>query len=281
MDAPPPVALPTTPSPPTSKPKRKTVEQVLETVSASRLQLFHQCRLKFFFRYVLGLQKPRPSALFMGSMVHSVLQSWNLARWRTGKADNDTLKQKLEDDWKAEQIKLPVTWEPGEEQDTKADSWSLFQIYLQQTPIALDEKPEGVEVKLDVDLKYRGLPRLVGIIYLVRSGGRIVDFKTSSQTPNADKAEQMHETQLSCYSVLYREATGRMEGGRELHHLVKLKTPKIVITQFPPMTYKQQTRLFRIMDSYVDGVQREDWVPSPSPMSCACCEYYGECRAWS
>jgi len=29
-----------------------------ETVSASRLGLFLQCRLKFFFRYVLKLQKP-------------------------------------------------------------------------------------------------------------------------------------------------------------------------------------------------------------------------------
>jgi CRISPR/Cas system-associated exonuclease Cas4 (RecB family) len=275
-------ASPTTPSIPTPKPrpKPKTIEQVLETVSASRLQLFHQCRLKFFFRYVTCLVKPRTSALFMGSMVHSVLQSWNLSRWRTGTFDLAKLKAEMDQNWTKEQLKQSITWDLGEEQEAKAESWTLFEIYLKHTPIALDEKPEGVEVALEVDLKDRGLPRLVGIIDLVRKGGRIVDFKTASVTPNSDKAEHMHELQLSCYSILYREATGQKEGGRELHHLVKLKTPKIVISEFPPMTNKQESRLFRILESYVNGVQGEDWVPSPNPMSCACCEYFNECRLY-
>jgi putative RecB family exonuclease len=108
-----------------------------------------------------------------------------------------------------------------------------------------------------------------------------VDFKTSSVTPNAEKAEHLHEVQLSCYALLYRESTGHMESGRELHHLVKLKTPKIVISEFGPMTEKQKVRLFWIMESYVAGIEREDWVPSPNPMSCACCEYFNECKAWS
>lgn len=265
----------------TSLPLAKPVDEVLKTVSASRLQLFHQCRLKFYFRYVLRLAKPRTSALFFGSMVHSVLQSWNLTRWRIGQVDQDALKQKLESEWIQDQKKQPVTWEAGEEQKAKADSWSLFETYLQQTPITLDERPEGVEVSLEVDLTNRGLPRLIGILDLVRKGGRIVDFKTASTTPTREKVEHMHEVQLSCYSLLYRASTGRTEGGRELHHLVKLKTPKVVITEFPPMTQQQEIKLFRIMESYVNGIQNEDWIPSPSPMSCACCEFFKECRNWS
>ena len=35
------------------------VEKILrEPVSASRINLFHSCRLKFYFRYVLKLNKP-------------------------------------------------------------------------------------------------------------------------------------------------------------------------------------------------------------------------------
>lgn len=216
----------------------------------------------------------------MGSMVHSVLQSWNLARWRTGKVDNDALKQKLEEHWIKEQEKQTVTWDPGEEATTKTDSWSLFELYLQQTPISLNEKPEAVEVLLEADLGHYGFPKLVGVLDLVRTPGRIVDFKTSSSTPNAAKAQHMHETQLSCYSLLYRQATGRRETALELHHLVKLKAPKLVVSTFGPMTEQQRTRLFKIMESYVNGIQNEDWVPSPSPMFCACCEYFNECRRW-
>lgn len=65
---------------------------------------------------------------------------------------------------------------------------------------------------------------LVGIIDLVRPGGKIVDFKTSSTTPQPDRSSHQNELQLTCYGVLYREATGVMESGFELHHLVKLKT---------------------------------------------------------
>jgi len=40
-----------------------TVEEIIchlqKQVSASRLTLFLQCRLKFFFRYVAGLTKPK------------------------------------------------------------------------------------------------------------------------------------------------------------------------------------------------------------------------------
>jgi len=147
--------------------------------------------------------------------------------------------------------------------------------------ISLDEKPEAVDVSMEADLSHHGLPKLIGIIDLVRKGGRIVDFKTSSTTPNPEKVEHLHETQLSSYAVLYRDAVGKKESGLELHHLVKLKTPKLVVSSFPPMTESQKTRLFRIMESYQEGVERRDWIPSPSPMTCACCEYFNECRKWS
>jgi putative RecB family exonuclease len=85
---------------------------------------------------------------------------------------------------------------------------------------------------------------------------------------------------LSCYSVLYRDATGKKESGIELHHLVKLKTPKVVITALGPMTETRQARLFRAMESYQDGLSRRDFVPSPG-IHCSCCEFFNSCRAWS
>jgi hypothetical protein len=120
----------------------------------------------------------------------------------------------------------------------------------------------------------------VGILDLVRPGGKIVDFKTAGQTPNPEKAVHLHETQLSVYGVLYRESTGKRESGFELHNLVKLKTPKLVVVTAPSMTEQQRTRLFKQLESYLEGVRREDWVPSPSPMSCSTCEFFNQCRKW-
>jgi CRISPR/Cas system-associated exonuclease Cas4 (RecB family) len=257
------------------------IQQLHQTVSASRLNTWQSCRLKFYFRYVLKIKRAQSSAQYVGSMVHLVLQNWNMARWRKQSIQTEVFQQQFELDWQLKQQESPIRWDTDEEADAKKESWSLVETYLKNTPIQPDEMPEAVEVAVEADLSHHGLPRLIGIIDLVRQGGRIVDFKTTGQTPNPEKAGHLNETQLSCYSVLYRETTGSKEKGLELHHLVKLKTPKLVIASLPPMTEPQETKLFRIMESYQAGLERKDWIPSPSPMSCACCEYFNECRRWS
>lgn len=88
------------------------------------------------------------------------------------------------------------------------------------------------------------------------------------------------EGQTTGYAVLYREATGSAESGIEIHTLVKTKSPKLIVTELPPPTETQITRLFRGIESYVAGLEREDFVPSPG-LQCASCEFFNECRRWS
>ncbi len=260
----------------TPKPGRSK-EQLLESISASRLNCFHTCRLQFFFRYVQGIQHRKSASLHIGTVVHSLLQSWNQARWRKTELTTERLQAQFEKEW----LEEPINWEGEDEPALKAQAWDLFRAYLEKTPIKPDERVEAIEVWVEADLSKRGLTTLIGYIDLVREGGIVVDYKTAAKTPGEEKAVHLHEIQMASYGVLYREATGQKEGGIELHHLIKLKKPKIVITALGIMTEGQQSRLFRVIESYLEGVQREDWVPSPSIMSCACCEYFNQCRRWS
>ena len=263
-------------------PARKPVvpaDDLTSVVSASRLNTFHSCRLKFYFRYVLELVKPGSAALFVGKAVHAALQQWSTARWRGQEHDAPALREGFLMSWVTGQEAEPVAWEADEDhQQEKA--WGLVEMYLRDTPVPAEEKPEAVEVRVEADLARHGLPTLVGIIDLVRPGGRIVDFKTSAATPNAEQVVHRNEIQLTAYGLLYREATGRPESGFELHHLVKTKVPKLVVSEAPATTESQHAKLFRLIESYVDGVEREDYVPSPG-LQCASCEFLGECRAWS
>ena len=152
--------------------------------------------------------------------------------------------------------------------------------YFIQTPIKADEKPEAVEVRVEADLSSHGLPTLVGVLDLVRAGGRIVDFKLVGKSPDAKQVVHVHEVQLTCYSLLYRDATGRKESALELHHLVKTKAPKLIVSSLPPASESQHTRLFRQIESYQAGLERRDFVPSPG-FHCAGCEYFTECRLWN
>ena len=132
---------------------------------------------------------------------------------------------------------------------------------------------------MEADLSGHGLPLLVGVIDLVRAGRRIVDFKTSARKPDVELLAHTNETQTTSYGLLYREATNSNENGIEIHHLIKTKQPKVMVNELGPVTEAQITRLFRVIEAYLKGVAREDFVPSPG-VQCAACEFFNECRAW-
>jgi hypothetical protein len=269
---------PALPPDPVIPSKGRTIQELLATVSPSRLSTFLQCRLKFFFRYVSGISKPPSPALHVGTAVHAVLQQWNRARWRGVPMNAAAVDQEMEIAWNNQRgDDQPVNWD-GKEEVHWESALALVTAYLRDTPIPATEKPEAVEVGVEMKLGV-GLPTLVGIIDLVRQGGRIVDFKTSGQTPNPDKVRHTTEIQTTSYGMLYRATTGKLESAVEIHTIVKLKTPKVVITESPSVTDRQIDRFNRLIASYVRGVAQEDWVPSPG-LQCVACEFFNECRRW-
>lgn len=259
--------------------EKDRIAELQQTISASRLSLWLGCKLKFYFRYVLQTQKAPTPSMHCGSAIHAVLQAWNMSRWRREPFVTERFKGVFDEQWKTLQTEAPIRWEDGEEEVERLSAWRSLEHYFTETPIKADEKPEAVEVAVSADLGKHGLPVLIGVVDLIRAGGRITDFKVTSKSPNAELVAHLHETQLTAYSVLYRDATGRQEGGRELHHLVRTKAPKCIITSMPPATEQQVTRLFRAMESYQEGVARQDFVPSPG-FACMGCEFINECKRW-
>jgi len=218
------------------------------------------------------------SALFVGKAVHHALQQWSNRRWKGQPYSAEDIRTGFDLNWTASQEQEPVVWEDMKEEVAQKDkSWGLVEMYLRETPVPPDERPEAVEVLVESDLSQHGLPTLRGVIDLVRPGGVIVDYKTTATTPNEDQVLHRNEIQLSAYGLLYQAATGVKAKGMELHHLVKTKVPKLVVTRHKPTTEKQRGKLFRAIESYLGGVQREDWVPSPG-LQCSACEYFQECR---
>jgi len=63
----------------------------------------------------------------------------------------------------------------------------------------------------------------------------LIDYKSAARSPSEGMAENQHATQLACYALLYRSATGERETGFELHHLIKTKVPKVIISTYGPM----------------------------------------------
>ena len=181
--------------------------------------------------------------------------------------------------WLAGQAGEPVYWDgAADEEEQKRVGWRLLETFFRESPLRDAGKPDAVEVRVEADLSRHGLPTLVGVLDLVQHQ-TVVDFKTSASTPNADRAVLVHATQATAYSLLYRHNTDRQERGVELHHLVKLKQSKLVVIALPAVGEREQSRLFRVVDSYVEGLARRDFFPSTG-LQCAACEFFAECAAW-
>ncbi len=262
---------------PASRTAPRTIDALLATVSASRLSTWAQCRLKFWFRYLSGITRPKPPALHLGGAVHETLKGWNRARWHGESPSLKILHDVYTASWERLKSEDPVDFH-GEESDQRETGWKLLDCYFRESPIPADEKPEGVEVRVEADLG-TDLPRLVGVLDLVRPRGRIVDFKTSGKSPEPAMTAHVTDLQLTGYGLLYRAATGRQESGSEIHSLIKTKAPKLVVTSIPAADPTRIARLRAVARSYVDGLERQDFVPSPG-FGCAGCEYFVECRAW-
>ena len=250
----------------------------LEYISASRVNCWASCRRKFFFRYIKKLPSVPSPALHVGKVAHSVLQAWNYARWAKNPMARDELQKYFHTCWDSELKGNPVTWKTEQDELTQCEhAWKVIETYLDSDSIPEKESLEGVEVRLEAEID--GLPPLLGIVDLVREGGRIVDFKTAAKTPNEETAEFTHGNQLAMYALLYREATGETEAGLELHHLIKTKQPKVVVQTIAPVTDDKIANLTETLHRFVDAVVDEDWTASPNFM-CGSCEYFKECSKW-
>ena len=110
------------------------------------------------------------------------------------------------------------------------------------------------------------------------SGPVICDFKTTSRS--AEPLEIIHEIQLSCYALLFRQIQGRMEGGLEIRSLVKTKTPKIEIHRYPARTESHFRRLFTLIRTYLNDLDRGRFVFRPS-FGCGMCDFRAtHCARW-
>lgn len=271
-----PAAIRLLPSPDTGT-GESSEPDLLRYLSASRLKCWQSCRRQFYYRYVERLVVPTAPALFIGRQIHEVLRLWNWAKWKEEPLSPEQLYAALTESWARDTAAEFIPWKkPEDEAVALEQSWSMLEAYFAQCPIAPDESPEGVEVQVECSLG-AGIPPLYGIIDLVRPPGRIIDYKSAARSPSEGMAAHQHATQLSCYALLYRSATGERESGFELHHLIKTKQPKVIISTYGPMSAAMESELFFLIDDYLEGIAREAWVPSPG-QHCAWCDHLQLCR---
>jgi len=251
----------------------------LEYVSVSRLKSFLSCRLRFHFEKVLAIPKPVSPSLHLGRAVHAALQHYNKARWRGGDASEAAVLAAFGKGFDTPEEGIVIDWSgPDESAALRVKGESLVRAFLAANVHPVGEQPMGVEVAVEARGGDLALP-LFGILDLVTSARRVVDYKTVGQTPDVAFEAWIHEVQTTAYALLVEHATDAPSVGADLVFLVKLKTPKIIVHAVSSPTQVQRDRFVRLVETYANGVANEAYYPSAG-QHCAWCPYRAECAAW-
>jgi len=249
------------------------MNEILQHVSPSSLEMYDRCGIQWSFRYVLGKKVPPSGALVRGRAFHQ--------------AEEKNFKQKIET-----QKDLPL-------EEVEAAFSDAYDLEIQDATLSKDEnagtlKDEGIG---GLQVYHQNIastvqPKLVEASFtatvadypfavrldLVDDQNALRDTKTSSKSPVATQADL--SPQLTAYDLTYRQVFGQAPTSLKLDYAVLTKTPKTVTLIAKPRTeevlkvYEEETAL------KIDAIRKGVFIPAPAD-SWACsekyCGYYSIC----
>jgi CRISPR/Cas system-associated exonuclease Cas4 (RecB family) len=248
-------------------------------ISASQINLYIQCSLKYKFQYVDRIPRPfKSSGLAFGSVMHSALDFFHKQKIKGNGITLDKLLKIFEVDWFRQKVENEIRYKDGE---TEAELLLQGKQILSKYFHSYDGRPVASETPFSLPLiepvtgEILG-PTINGIIDLIEFEHVIVEFKATARTMDEQSVED--SVQLTCYAYAYRMLFQKEPKTLKLLNFVKTKNPKIV-----PLETKRDTRdfkrLFHLAQEVLRGIYSGVFIPESNFM-CKDCEYGEPCREW-
>lgn len=252
---------------------------MIDHLSASQLNLYLQCSLKYKFQYVDKLPKPfKSSGLVFGSCVHSAMSWLHKQRMAGKEVELEQVQRIFAADWYANRVEAQIRYKQGESETTlQMIGRELLGQYFHMPANGV----KGSEVPFAIPLVHPSNGQKTGVnfegyIDLLEDGETIVEFKTSMRSMDQRDADE--HLQLTAYSYAYEQLMGKIPKLLRLVALVKTKKPKIVPLE-TKRTAADHQRFFYLAREVLKGIRMGVFFPKSSFM-CTDCEYRGPCAKW-
>jgi len=247
-------------------------------ISASQVNTYLGCSLKYRFQYVDKIPRPwRVAAMAFGTSVHAAVEWFHRERLAGRSPEFASVLQVFDADWYAQNTE-PLVFSEKESKDSLAEkAKAMLQIYVESCNGA---KPVAVEQGFELDLADPETGellevRLRGIIDLVEEGDVLVDLKTAGRTLESGGLER--HLQLSTYALAHLLQHGSIP---------KLRLDMLLKTAKPRLERHETTRSLedlvwtaRLIREVSLAIETEHFFPNPS-WRCTECEYFAHCQQW-
>lgn len=252
-------------------------------ISHSSLQMYRQCPLKFYFKYIAALPEATiPASFVLGRGVHAALEFY-FNELLAGGADPklDTLLGAFQEGWEehpAESIKYSKS-ETRDSLGRLADR--LLRAFLDSDFARPTGRIIGIEEEFRGSIIPGAPPLLARLDLLTETDDAITvtDFKTARSAWSNQQAEGAG-SQLLLYAELVRRLLPHKP--LRLEFIVATKTKEVSIARhIVALNQHSLARTKRIAERVWRAIEAQHFYPNPSAMNCPSCPFRDPCRRWT
>jgi superfamily I DNA/RNA helicase/RecB family exonuclease len=235
------------------------------SLSASDLDLYLTCPLKYKFARVFGIpQEPTINQRF-GILIHNVLERFHKEGGPGADDGLERLMDLFEAGWRRSGF-----GSSDDELQFRDRAREAMRLYWERERSAEGE-PVWLERKFDIRIGPHHVRGRVDRVDRLPDGSHeLIDYKTGERKSQADLASDL---QLALYRLAAREAWG-LEAGSGSYYYV-LDAEKVAAPTKPD----DAERVERTVLAVGEGVLGQDFEPRPSPTVCGWCDYRLICPA--
>jgi DNA helicase II / ATP-dependent DNA helicase PcrA len=237
------------------------------SLSASDLDLYLTCPLKYKFRRVFGIPEEPTINQRFGILIHSVLERFHKDAGE-GEATNGGLAELMdlfESGWRRSGF-----GSSDDELQFRDRAREAMRLYWERERESEGE-PVWLERKFDIRIgEHQVRGRVDRVDRLPDGSYELIDYKTGERK---SEAQLENDLQLALYRLAAREAWG-LEAGTGSYYYV-LDADKVAA----PVRADDAERVERTVLEVGEGVLGQDFEPRPSPTTCSWCDYRLICPA--
>ena len=244
------------------------IEALGESLSPSQVSTYMTCPAKWSFRYLIGLSEPTTGALALGKAFHVTLARNFRQNLSTGRdMGTEEPREVFDEEWSLAIFDAALR-EDEDVDELAATAQILVAAYVTEAGGTL--QPSAVEQTVQGEI---AAVKVRGIVDLLDTDGRVLDFKAASKRPIGLSAE--HSLQLTTYAMITPGASGLCR----LDTVTKTKTVQVIQQSYP---VGSEDRRFAealypmVQESIRDGI----YPPHRSGSMCSrrYCGYWRECE---
>jgi superfamily I DNA/RNA helicase/RecB family exonuclease len=235
------------------------------SLSASDLDLYLTCPLKYKFRRVFGIpQEPTINQRF-GILIHNVLERFHKEDGEAGEDGLGRLMDLFEAGWRRSGFGTS-----DDELQFRDRAREAMRLYWERESAAEGE-PVWLERKFDIKIGSHHVRGRVDRVDRLPDGSyELIDYKTGERKSEADLESDL---QLALYRLAAREAWDLEAAGGSYYYV--LDAEKVAAPTKPD----DAERVERTVLAVGEGVLGQDFEPRPSPAVCGWCDYRLICPA--